>query len=283
MSEGTLASAVAIPDPSSIRQSTEVPSKRRNPSITDHESKRRRHSSQSDQASHPDLRVSLSAPQNMEKRPVRKVGPSDDRDRSRRLFGGLLGTLSGTSTSASQKRRADIQKRQQEKLKSQVDEFDKQRKERRNLIRRAESPFYAREAMRTRHAQLITSARFIKTYTLPSLLYKPYQLQPADRHLIQEQVKDAEDTIAREVAEFDSRYPPESFLPQTLPSVSALTSSSSPKTKSKNDRENMETMDTTKPSNVQAINDANRPTDEQAERDDDGSEVVEDNEDTVIY
>lgn len=108
------------------------------------------------------------------------------------MFGGLIGTLSQTSSSEAQKRRADIEKRQQEKLKSQDDEYDglkKKRRERRDFIRKKETPFYEREAvcgcypsdvvwkvligfiqMRTRHDNMRAAARFLKTRTQPSLV-----------------------------------------------------------------------------------------------------------------
>lgn len=38
--------------------------------------------------------------------------------------------------------------------------------------------------------------------------YKPWQLRPRDEDIIQDQIDDAEDLIAREVAEFEARYPP---------------------------------------------------------------------------
>lgn len=77
-------------------------------------------------------------------------GREEDRKRGQRLFGGLLGTLSQSSSSAAQRRRADIERKQQDKLKSQdlqYDELKKQRKEQREAIRRKETPLYEREAV----------------------------------------------------------------------------------------------------------------------------------------
>lgn len=79
-----------------------------------------------------------------------RPGREEERKRGQRLFGALLGTLSQSSNSAAQKRRADIEKRQQDKLKVQAEEYDelkKRRKERRDAIRRREKPFYEREAV----------------------------------------------------------------------------------------------------------------------------------------
>jgi pinin/SDK/memA/ protein conserved region len=53
-------------------------------------------------------------------RPSRKAATAtEERKRGQRIFGGLLGALSQTSSTAAQKRRADIEQRQQAKLKQQ--------------------------------------------------------------------------------------------------------------------------------------------------------------------
>lgn len=141
-----------MPDQDSALQSLESSVKRRNPSITEHEPKRRRLSAQSERSSDPQRPSSPSLAQNQpaERKPARRGGREEDRKRGQRLFGALLGTLSQSSASAAQKRRADIEKRQQEKLQLQADEYDelkKRRKERRETIRRKEKPFYEREAV----------------------------------------------------------------------------------------------------------------------------------------
>lgn len=148
----TLASAVAVPEQDTLRQSPELPAKRRKSSVTEHEPKRRRLSAQEGSPQSQAQRPSSPAQepeQSAEKRPVRR-GREDERKRGQRLFGGLLGTLSQSSNSAAQKRRADIEKRQQDKLKSQDNEYDglkKRHKDRRDVIRRKEKPFYEREAV----------------------------------------------------------------------------------------------------------------------------------------
>jgi hypothetical protein len=140
---------VAVPEQDTLRQSPEPPTKRRKSSVTEHEPKRRRLSAQDGASPGSQPRPAPESEQPTEKRPVRR-GREDERKRGQRLFGGLLGTLSQSSNSAAQKRRADIEKRQQDKLKSQDDEYDglkKRRKERRDAIRRKEKPFYEREAV----------------------------------------------------------------------------------------------------------------------------------------
>ena len=145
-----------MPDQDSIPQFTELPAKRRKSSASEHEPKRRQLSAQAELS--PSLQSQRRRPsspgstqdQPIERKPARRAGREEDRKRGQRLFGALLGTLSQSSTTAAQKRRADIEKRQQAKLKSQAEEYDelkKRRKERRELIREKETPFLTREAV----------------------------------------------------------------------------------------------------------------------------------------
>ena len=53
----------------------------------------------------------------------------EDKKRGRRLFGGLLSTLSQTNTNSQQKRRQEIEKRQHERLQKQRVEDDQKREE----------------------------------------------------------------------------------------------------------------------------------------------------------
>jgi hypothetical protein len=52
----------------------------------------------------------------------RESGKNEERNRGKRMFGALLGALSQSGSSAAQKRRADIEKRQQAKLKQISDD-----------------------------------------------------------------------------------------------------------------------------------------------------------------
>ncbi|KAJ5568091.1 hypothetical protein N7450_010577 [Penicillium hetheringtonii] len=324
MSDGTLASAVALPEQGISNQSQEHTAKRRNSSITDNDSKRRRLSADGNVSPHSERQqpsqsptVERERPRN--RRPAQQTGREDERKRGRRLFGGLLGTLSQSSTSAAQKRRADIEKRQQDKLKNQAEEYDGMRsrkKEFREVIRRKETPFYEREAMQTRHSNMIAAAHFLKTRTEPVLCYKPWQLRTRDEEIIAEQIKEAEAKVSREVAEFEARYPPEAFVYQPTPEMEngqpAEQRESQQKQQPPLDGENQETTEskeedtsatreddtvkeapgaTTDIQNTQPPSDTSnvdaQTTQEVVEAnraaDDDGGEVVEDNEDTVIY
>ncbi|KAL8927585.1 MAG: hypothetical protein Q9208_002392 [Pyrenodesmia sp. 3 TL-2023] len=60
----------------------------------------------------------------------RRNGQIEERKRGQRLFGALLGTLSQSSSSTAQKRRTDIERKQQAKLRSQAEELDEKKKQR---------------------------------------------------------------------------------------------------------------------------------------------------------
>lgn len=75
----------------------------------------------------------------------------EEKKRGQRLFGALLGTLSQSSSSTAQKRRTDIERKQQAKLKSQADEFDEKKKKRVDAIlevRRREQIKYDKQSVR---------------------------------------------------------------------------------------------------------------------------------------
>lgn len=59
----------------------------------------------------------------------RQSASQEERNRGRRLYGGLLNTLSGTTTNSHQKRRQEIERRQQAKVSQQQVENDKHRQE----------------------------------------------------------------------------------------------------------------------------------------------------------
>ncbi|KAJ5983111.1 hypothetical protein N7481_005210 [Penicillium waksmanii] len=306
MADGTLASAVALPEQDAIQQPQDISTKRRNSSITDHDPKRRRLSADGDASPHAQRRPSQSSPVERERpderKPAQRGRKEDERKRGQRLFGGLLGTLSQSSTSAAQKRRADIEKRQQDKLKNQAEEFDgrqSRRKERREAIRKKEMPFYEREAMQTRHSNMIAAAHFLKTRAEPVLFYKPWQLRARDETTLADQIKEAEATVSREVADFEARYPPEAFVYQPEPELQ----NEQPAEQQEQQQQKQQPSNAEQQENAESI--AKDPTPVEHEditketpenmvdaqithsnsdpTDDDGGEVVEDNEDTVIY
>ena len=66
----------------------------------------------------------------------RQTAAQEEKKRSRRLFGGLLNTLSQTPSDSQQKRRQEIEKRQQERLKRQHAEDGKKRAEKLAQLRK---------------------------------------------------------------------------------------------------------------------------------------------------
>jgi len=122
-----VASAVVVPEaPEAV--SPKASNKRRQSSVSESGSKRPRLSRDRD---HEEIRDTAPQPAEDDGRASqRKSGQAEERKRGQRLFGALLGTLSQSSSTAAQKRRADIEKKQQAKLKLQAEEFDQKQKER---------------------------------------------------------------------------------------------------------------------------------------------------------
>jgi hypothetical protein len=80
----------------------------------------------------------------------RKNATQEEKRRGKRLFGGLLSTLSQTSGSVQQKRRLEIERKQQERLQKQNIEEDKLREEKRlrlTEIRRGEQIAFDEEVV----------------------------------------------------------------------------------------------------------------------------------------
>lgn len=122
--------------------------KRRQSSVSEVDSKRPRLSEESS-LDHADGRSPPSAkpkraPEQDESRKL------EERKRGKRLFGALLGTLAQSSSSTAQKRRVDIEKKQQAKLKQQAEEHEELKKQRLDAlmdIRRQEQKKYNKQSV----------------------------------------------------------------------------------------------------------------------------------------
>lgn len=185
--------------------------------------------------------------------------------------------------------------------------------------------------MQTRHSNLIAMAHFLKTKTEPVLVcvpnehcvpptddslqyYKPWQLRPGDEKVTREQIEDAEATVAREVAEFETKYPPEVFvcqvpepvseekqpeekkesgesqqpkpeaeIPTPAPAAEPESTAEEPQAIAEKE-EQVKQQQSSEPAKSEAPTNGTDAGHEQADaHHDDGGEVVEDNEDTVIY
>lgn len=149
--------------------------------------------------------------------------------------------------------------------------------------------------------------------------YKPWQLRSGDEAVIRKQIEKAEATVAREVAEFDARYPPGAFVFEKIEPIStepagptgesegqqqakpAAELVAEQDTITKAEADTKETEETpgkknAEPSKEQpsessqndavstSVVEAADPKDaHRSQHDDDGDEMLEDNEDTVIY
>ncbi|KZF21532.1 pinin/SDK/memA domain protein [Xylona heveae TC161] len=206
-SHGPIASAVVLPEAEEPPHSPPGAAKRRQSSISEGDSKRprfeddRRNSTQGD-------RTSPHHATDARREERRKGGQAEERKRGQRLFGALLGALNQNSPSKVQRRRADIEKKQQAKLRVQDEEYDELRKKRLEeltVVRQREQVKFAEQSMRIRHSNLLAMAHFLYTDTEPRLYYKPWELLPGDEDRIKKQVEEAEEVIQRELKEFEDR------------------------------------------------------------------------------
>ena len=149
--------------------------------------------------------------------------------------------------------------------------------------------------------------------------YKPWQLRSSDEAVIREQIEEAEATVAREVAEFDARYPPEAFKYEKLEPISAETTGPPGASKEQEqakpaaepvseqppvpepmadiaepketpvEKDTQSSVEkpseptTTEAAPTSAVEAADSKDTHRTAHDDDGDEMLEDNEDTVIY
>lgn len=132
----TLTSAVALPEPDQNQGFRDSQLKRQQSISGDTGQKRRRLSTDGGSTEHgPSSSNKADSLANTRPGVRRKPGKKDEeRKRGQRLFGALLGTLSQSSSSTSQKRRAEIDRKQQDKLKQQDQEYSELTEKRRDEI-----------------------------------------------------------------------------------------------------------------------------------------------------
>ncbi|KAI4167116.1 MAG: hypothetical protein LQ343_007478 [Gyalolechia ehrenbergii] len=147
----------------------------------------------------------------------RKSGQLEERKRGQRLFGALLGTLSQSSSSTAQKRRTDIERKQQAKLRVQAEEYDEQKKQRLvslMAVRRKEQKKYDKQSMHIRHSNMLAQAHFLQTKTEPKLYYMPWELLPSEDAKIKSQIEAAEASIQHETEQLELENAKEAAKPQ---------------------------------------------------------------------
>jgi len=144
-----------------------------------------------------------------EQQPIRRPSATlEDKKRGKRLFGGLLSTLSQSNANSQQKRRQEIEKRQQERLHQQKAEDDQKREEKRarlHRIRMAEQMDFEARVMRSKHSKMMWQARHLRTKVAPPLYYLPWKLSGEQEDIIKDQISAAKDAIKREREAFRVR------------------------------------------------------------------------------
>lgn len=206
-----MSSAVAIPDaplilPSSTDDQSTAPSsptlKRRLSSSASPEAPKRPrldtdHTNGSQQ-SPPSSTTAASPPQ----RKPSLVTPVEEKKRNQRLFGGLLSTLSQTSSTKPQHRRRDeVEARQRERLRKDTEEREAETRRRKSEIderRREEQKRWDGEGRELRWRRTRMMAECLVTESLPPLYWKPWELRDEEKQKIQLQRDEAEETIKRE-------------------------------------------------------------------------------------
>lgn len=149
-----ISSAVIVPEPEELapRSRSRSPSrKRRHPSPSNHESfKRPRLDTQSSKDANTDTYVPSTASPYRRKSSITGSGAAEERKRGQRLFGALLGTLSQSSTTTAQRRRADIEKKQLGKLQQRdenLEEEKRRKREKLDAIRRKEQKVWDEQSV----------------------------------------------------------------------------------------------------------------------------------------
>ncbi|KAF2270140.1 hypothetical protein CC78DRAFT_193047 [Lojkania enalia] len=201
--DASIASAVMLPEPQEP-ESPQAPAlsptglKRRQSSISEQDAKRARLNSI-------DANVPRRSSTTANDASATTSGRRE-RGRERRLFGAALGALSQNSATPAQKRRSEIEKRQQAQRKLEEQESD-QRKLERDVRRRDQRLEYQKvfenESMRVRHANLLNMAHFLRTETEPQLYYKPWETSQDENAIIEAQITDAKEIIARELEQYE--------------------------------------------------------------------------------
>ncbi|KAL2271620.1 hypothetical protein VTJ83DRAFT_991 [Remersonia thermophila] len=241
--------------------------------------------------------------------PIRRQVTLEEKKRGQRLFGNLVSTLSRTASGPQQQRRLDIGRRQQERAQQRRAEDERRRAERPEDVARSreiEQLNLDERAMHTRHRTILSRARNLVTRSEPKIAYLPYKLTRHQEDILEDQIREAEETIARERREFKLRKeqrlrelgveppvrspsplpPREQHEPPKAeeepemhpPSASDQATVGEPKPAPQDT--NLETVVATAPTEDQA---QQQQPPQDKEHDEHGDEMVQDEEDVVIY
>lgn len=200
----------------------------------------------------------------------------------------------------SQKRRTDIEQKQQAKLKLQADEFDEKKKQQVDKLmdfRRREQRKYDKQSMQIRHSNLLAQAHFLSTEAEPKLYYKPWELLPGQDVKIKSQVVEAERIIEHDSAQRQAEEATDEQLPVSDPPHDRVSEQAEKKSEpaledtvgSNTDKEEDPNRGESGTTNADQLTEpadsqeTSEPPEALKDQNDDGGEVMEAAEDTVIY
>ncbi|KAK2064137.1 hypothetical protein LY76DRAFT_587693 [Colletotrichum caudatum] len=136
------------------------------------------------------------------------LSKDEEKKRGKRLFGGLLSTLSQTNSGSQHKKRREIEQRQHERAQKQRAEDEKRRIEKLARITEArwqEQIKFDETAMKSRHAGMVAMAHSLRTKAWPPIYYRPWKFTKEQEDEIDAQIRDAKATVARETEAFRER------------------------------------------------------------------------------
>lgn len=127
----------------------------------------------------------------------------EEKKRSRRLFGGLLGVVSGSTarSNPAHKKRDEIEARARERLKKENEEAEADRRRRRTEIeasREREQRRWDEEGREVRWRNMRRMARFLRTRCEPMLYYRPWEFRVEEEEVVERQKREVEEVIRRE-------------------------------------------------------------------------------------
>ncbi|KAI0180910.1 hypothetical protein GGR52DRAFT_567168 [Hypoxylon sp. FL1284] len=213
----------------------------------------------------------------------RATALQEEKKRGKRLFGGLLSTLSQTTSNSQLKRRQEVERRQQAKAHQQKAEDDKHREEKLaklKAVRQVEQLKFDEQVMETKHSNMLAMARFLGTRSTPKIFYLPWDPTAEQQRIIKDQIREVEDTINKEVFDF-MRYKEQRM--KTL-GIAAGSRTMEPKDTvgSKPEAERLTDLPQPNPTNQSSPHAAGKAGyDKEHDKADDV--VIEEVEDTVIY
>ncbi|KAI2626626.1 pinin/SDK/memA/ protein conserved region-domain-containing protein [Hypoxylon sp. NC1633] len=138
----------------------------------------------------------------------RESAIQEEKRRGKRLFGGLLNTLSQTASNSQQKKRQDIERRQQAKAHQQTAQVDKHREDKLaklRAVRQVEQFKFDERVMETSVANMRTRARFLVTKSIPEIFYLPWDPTDEQKAIIKNQRRTVEEAIDAYTISFERR------------------------------------------------------------------------------